>query len=140
MISQKKHRIIEVHGNLCYLLSENNEKNLAILKGKMRILENTHTSGIPYRNPVCVGDYVLVQENKEPNQNYSLGQIVIQEVLPRNKTLIRSTPTEIHLLGSGIDFALCVVSLVEPQIRTGFIDRFLISCYCENITPILFFY
>ncbi len=140
MISRKKHRISEVCGNLCYLQSETSKKRLAVLKGKMRIMENVHISKIPFRNPVCVGDYVIVQEIEEPNKNsYLSNQAVIEEVLPRNKTLIRSTPTEIHLLGSNIDFAVCIVSLVEPEIRTGFIDRFLIACFSENITPILFF-
>ncbi|MFN3603104.1 MAG: ribosome small subunit-dependent GTPase A [Leptonema sp. (in: bacteria)] len=135
MDSARTYRLMEIHGSLFYLLSENLEKKLAVLRGKMRILKETHPSGIPYRNPLSVGDYVLATQDFQSKDNH----LVILEVLPRKQVLIRSTPTEIHLLGSNLDYAVCTVSFVEPDIRTGFIDRFLISCLKENIKPILFF-
>lgn len=127
-------RIIEIHGNLYFILSENFEKKIAVLSGKMRI--QNQEKEIPYRNPVCVGDFVLVQKK---DSNHSNEYPLIKEILPRKNQLIRATPTEIHLLGSNIDYAVCIVSFVEPELRTGFIDRFLISCFSGNIKPILFF-
>lgn len=127
-------RIIEIHGNLYFILSESFEKKIAVLSGRMRI--QNQDMEIPFRNPVCVGDFVLVQKK---DLNHTNEYPVIKEILPRKNQLIRSTPTEIHLLGSNIDYAVCIVSLLEPEMRTGFIDRFLVSCFSGNIEPILFF-
>jgi ribosome biogenesis GTPase len=131
----KKYRIQEIHGNLYYILSEDyKERRLAVLRGKMRIKQNEHPSKIPFRNPCCVGDYVLVSE-----PGYGQSHPVIEEILPRKNMLLRASPEEIHNIGSNLDFAVLIVSLKEPDLRTGFIDRFLIACYNGNVEPVIFF-
>jgi len=131
----KKYRIQEVHGNLYYILSEDyKERSLAVLRGKMRILQNEHPSKIPYRNPCCVGDYVLVNQ-LETKDGYPL----IEEILPRKNMLLRASPNEIQPLGSNLDYAILIISLKEPDLRSGFIDRFLIACYSSQIEPAIFF-
>ncbi len=138
----QKYRIQKIHGNLYYLFTEDYQKTyLGILRGKFRLMENEHPSGIPYRNPGCVGDFVLgeeIQTTHDSNEKQEK-EILITEILPRKNMLIRSSPTEIHSLGSNLDYAMVIVSLKNPILRTGFIDRFLIACFSENIEPIIFF-
>ena len=40
---------------------------------------------------------------------------------------------------SNIDYAILVSSIKQPSYKTGFIDRFLVSCEAYQVTPILFF-
>ncbi|GIX40940.1 MAG: putative ribosome biogenesis GTPase RsgA [Leptospiraceae bacterium] len=131
----KQYRIQEIHGNLYYIISEDyNERLLAVLRGKMKIEQKEHPSKIPYRNPCCVGDYVLVNETDQED-SYP----VIEEILPRKNMLVRASPYEIQPLGSNLDFAVLITSLKQPDLRSGFIDRFLIACYSDNIEPVIFF-
>lgn len=138
----QKYRIKKIHGNLYYILSEDYKKTyLGVLRGKMRLLVDEHPSGIPYRNPGCVGDFVIGEEIQISNENLEKKEreILIKEILPRKNILIRSSPSEIHPIGSNLDYAMAIVSLKNPIIRTGFIDRFLIACFTEHIEPIIFF-
>ncbi|MCS7204812.1 MAG: ribosome small subunit-dependent GTPase A [Leptospiraceae bacterium] len=131
------YRVQEIHGNLFYIFSEESkEQKIAVLRGKLRILENEHPSKIPFRNPCCVGDFVKV---REPKNNSSDDHPLIEEVLPRRNILLRASPYEIHPLGSNLDYAALIVSLKQPDLRSGFIDRFLIACFTENVEPVLFF-
>lgn len=109
----------EIHGAFYSLLSEDLQiERLGVLRGKHRIDRETHPSGIPFRNPICVGDRVEATDDNPA---------VIESVEKRRNVIFRSTPYEIHKLGSNLDRALLVISLKMPPLRTGFIDRFLLS-------------
>lgn len=115
----------EIHGAFYSLLSEDlKTERLAVLRGRHRIDREKHPSGIPFRNPICVGDRVLATDDDPA---------AINEVLPRRNVIFRSSPHEIHKLGSNLDQALLVISLKTPPLRTGFIDRFLLTARAGNV-------
>lgn len=87
------------------------------IKGKFRL------DGLKVTNPVAVGDRVVVQDDQ-----YGEGGM-IQEILPRRNYVVRQSPRKkhhAHLLASNVDQAILVVTIVEPMLKQGFIDRFLL--------------
>src|SRR6187402_821756 len=97
--------------------------------GKLR-LEDIKTT-----NPVGVGDYVEVQ--------YEAGDEfkgIISEVLPRKNYIVRQSPRkkhDLHLLASNVDQAMLVTTIVQPMLKLGFIDRFLLMTEPHNIPVII---
>ncbi len=89
---------------------------IATIRGKFRL------QGFRLTNPVAVGDIVEYQVLKDSSAT-------IQNILPRRNYVIRQSPRRkhfLHLLASNIDQALLVVTIVEPNLKQGFIDRFLL--------------
>lgn len=124
----------EIHGAFYRLLSEDLLLHrLAVLRGRHRMDRELHGSGIPYRNPLCVGDRVAIHSEA------GSGEAVIESVEPRRNMLCRSSPSEIHMLGSNIDRAVVVASLKTPPLRSGFIDRFLLACSEASVHASIFF-
>jgi ribosome biogenesis GTPase len=97
--------------------------------GKLR-LEDIKTT-----NPVGVGDEVEVQ--------YEAGDEfkgIISEVLPRKNYIVRQSPRkkhDLHLLASNVDQAMLVTTIVQPMLKLGFIDRFLLMTEPHNIPVII---
>ncbi|MBP7240034.1 MAG: ribosome small subunit-dependent GTPase A, partial [Saprospiraceae bacterium] len=97
--------------------------------GKLR-LEDIKTT-----NPVGVGDEVEVQ--------YEAGDEIkgiITEVLPRKNYIVRQSPRkkhDLHLLASNVDQAMLVTTIVQPMLKLGFIDRFLLMTEPHNIPVII---
>lgn len=87
------------------------------IKGKFRI------EGLKLTNPVAVGDHVQwTLDDVEDNVG------TIREIAPRTNYVLRQSPRKkhfLHLLASNIDQAVLIVTIVEPGIKVGFIDRFL---------------
>jgi len=87
------------------------------IKGKFRI------DNLKLTNPVAVGDHVQwTLDDVEDNVG------TIREITPRRNYVLRQSPRKkhfLHLLASNIDQAILIVTIVEPDIKVGFIDRFL---------------
>ncbi|MCU0347459.1 MAG: ribosome small subunit-dependent GTPase A [Saprospiraceae bacterium] len=97
--------------------------------GKLR-LEDMKTT-----NPVAVGDEVMVGPDEE-------GRGLIREVLPRRNCVIRQSPRrkrDMHLLAANVDQALLITTIVEPNLKQGFIDRFLLMTEPYNIPTCIVF-
>ncbi|MDX1700573.1 MAG: ribosome small subunit-dependent GTPase A, partial [Melioribacteraceae bacterium] len=90
--------------------------------------------GFKITNPVAVGDYVeLEREN---------GNGLIKQILPRKNYVVRQSPRkkhQLHLLASNIDQALLIVTIIEPKLKQGFIDRFLLMTEPYDIPVIIIF-
>jgi ribosome biogenesis GTPase / thiamine phosphate phosphatase len=102
----------------------------ARLVGKIRLDETKST------NPIAVGDNVEI--TLEANQE----QASINAVLPRKNYVVRQSPRKkhnVHLLASNVDQALLIVTMVEPKVKAGFIDRFLMMTEPYNIPVIIAF-
>lgn len=85
--------------------------------GKMRM------GDLKLTNPIGVGDYVLFQMEEDQDSG------IIKKVEPRKNYVIRQSPRkkhQLHLLASNIDQAFLIVTIVEPDLKQGFIDRFLL--------------
>ena len=97
--------------------------------GKLR-LEDIKTT-----NPVGVGDEVEVQY--EPGEEV---KGIITEVLPRRNYIVRQSPRkkhDLHLLASNVDQAMLVTTIIQPMLKLGFIDRFLLMTEPHNIPVII---
>lgn len=73
-------------------------------------------------NPVGVGDEVMVSLEED-------GTGLIRQVLPRRNYVVRQSPRQkhqVHFLATNIDQALLVVTIIQPNLKQGFIDRFLL--------------
>lgn len=87
-------------------------------------------------NPIAVGDHVLVQEESQGEHG------IIKEILPRTNYVLRQSPRrkhDLHLLASNIDQAMLITTIVNPKLKQGFIDRFLLMTEPFNIPAILVF-
>lgn len=124
------------YGILPLPVSSDSRELLGRLRGKFRI-----GKGIPererLRHPVIVGDIVDYRIEKRGESGESEASIFF--VHDRKGTVLRASPAEEHALGTNLDRAIVVVSIATPPPRSGFIDRFLASCYEGNVEGIIVF-
>jgi len=100
-----------------------------------RIIGRLRLDDIRTTNPVGVGDHVAV--DPEPDQP---GQGIITEVLSRRNYVVRQSPRkkhELHLLAANVDQAILVTTIIQPKLKLGFIDRFLLMTEPHNIPVII---
>lgn len=86
-------------------------------------------------NPVAVGDHVFFTIESD-------GKGLIKKIAPRRNYVARQSPRkkhEIHLLATNIDQALLFVTVVEPDLKVGFIDRFLLTTEPQDIPTVIVF-
>ena len=96
-----------------------------------RIVGKLRMEDIRTTNPVGVGDHVEIQS--EPGDT-TRGQIT--SILSRKNYIVRQSPRkkhELHLLASNVDQAVLVTTIVQPMLKMGFIDRFLLMTEPHNI-------
>lgn len=87
-----------------------------------RIIGKFRLHGLKLTNPVAVGDEVMVEI-----ENEQVG--TIKEIMPRRNYVVRQSPRkkrDLHLIASNIDQAFVIVTITQPKIKVGFIDRFLL--------------
>jgi len=87
-------------------------------------------------NPVAVGDRVRFVLEKEEDTG------LIREILPRQNYVVRQSPRQkhnLHLLASNIDQAVLFMTIIQPKLKQGFIDRFLLMTEPHNIPTIIVF-
>jgi ribosome biogenesis GTPase len=99
------------------------------ITGKYR-LEDINTT-----NPVGVGDEVEVEYDAgDPSKG------VINDVYPRKNYIVRQSPRkkhELHLIAANIDQAVLVTTIIQPNLKLGFIDRFLLMTEPHDIPVII---
>jgi len=100
------------------------------IKGKFRL------GNFALTNPVAVGDTVIFEmEGQE-------GQGIISEIQNRKNYVLRQSPRkkhEVHIIASNVDQALLIVTIVQPKLKQGFIDRFLLMTEPHDIPAIIAF-
>ncbi len=100
------------------------------IKGKFRL------KGIKTTNPVAVGDKVEIDILADK----SMG--VIRSIAPRHNHIIRKSTNlskVSHIIAANIDLALLIVTLKQPRITPGFIDRFLVNAEAYHINAAIVF-
>lgn len=95
-------------------------------------------AGLKTTNPVAVGDRVgcAADDDGDPDT----GRIV--ELVPRANYVLRQSPRkkhEVHILAANVDLAVLVMTVVEPMLKQGLIDRFLLSTEPYDIPTALVF-
>ena len=100
-----------------------------------KIKGNFRLKGIRSTNPVAVGDRVEIVPNNE-------GTAFITEIEDRRNYIIRKSinlSKQSHIIAANVDQAILVVTVVNPQTSTTFIDRFLASAEAYRVPVILAF-
>jgi len=100
-----------------------------------RIIGKFRLDDIPLTNPVAVGDRVEVEPEGD-------GHGMIKKILPRKNYVVRQSPRrkhDMHLLAAKIDQAVLIVTIVQPTIKPGFIDRFLVMIERDDIPVTIVF-
>lgn len=99
------------------------------ITGKLR-LDDINTT-----NPVGVGDIVSIEyESGDHTQG------IISSILPRKNYIVRQSPRrkhDLHLLAANVDQAILVTTLIQPMLKMGFIDRFLLMTEPHNIPALI---
>lgn len=101
-----------------------------------RIIGKFRLEGMRLTNPVAVGDRVVVELEADGETG------IIKEILPRENYVVRQSPRkkhDLHLLASNIDQAVLIVTIREPNLKQGFIDRFLLMTEPYDLPTILIF-
>lgn len=122
--------VIKSTGSWYQVRLENGRVINSRIQGKFRL------NGIKLTNPVAVGDEVHL-ELEEPEETG-----IIKEILPRRNYVIRQSPRrkhDLHLLASNIDQAIVIMTIVNPNLKQGFIDRFLLMTEPYDIPSIIIF-
>ena len=117
--------VIKNTGSWYTVLTDDGQLIESKIKGNFRL------KGIRSTNPVAVGDRVSVGEG-----NW------ITEIEDRKNYIIRKSinlSKQSHILAANVDQALLVVTVVNPQTSTTFIDRFLASAEAYRVPVILVF-
>lgn len=86
-----------------------------------RIIGKFRLDGLNLTNPVAVGDEIAYTIEEE-------GKGLIKQIFPRRNYVARQSPRQkhnIHLLASNVDQAVVITTIIEPNLKQGFIDRFL---------------
>ena len=101
-----------------------------------RIIGKFRLNGMKLTNPVAVGDTVEY-ELEEAGEG-----ALIKKIASRENYIVRQSPRkkhQLHLLASNIDLAIVVVTIREPKLKQGFIDRFILMCEPHNVPVLIVF-
>ena len=121
--------VVKSTGSWYRIRLENGEMVDARVRGKLR------TTGIRSTNPVAVGDNVQLSQRSE-------GDWSIDELLDRKNYIIRKATKlskQTHIIAANIDLALVIVTLKNPKIKFGFLDRMLVTTEAYNIPTLIIF-
>lgn len=106
------------------VLLDNGKYMACRIKGKFRLGKFKLT------NPIAVGDHVWI----EPEAGQDTGMIT--KLHPRQNYVLRQSTRKrhfMHLIAANIDQACLVVTIQNPVLKPGFIDRFLLTTEMHNI-------
>ena len=94
----------------------------AVIRGRLRL------SGSKATNPVAVGDRVEFEGE------------TITKILPRRNGLIRRSTNlsrESHIIAANLDRVFLIVTMILPETKLAFVDRFLVTCEAYGIRPVI---
>jgi ribosome biogenesis GTPase len=122
--------VIKAAGNLYSVEDLGGIKHNCRIKGKLR------TYGLKSTNPVAVGDIVFFEYMQEND----VGSII--EIKERKNYIIRRSTNlskQYHIIAANVDQAILVVTIIEPETNSDFIDRYLVSAEAFRIPVIIVF-
>lgn len=121
--------IIKSTGSWYHVKDDKGEIYQARIIGKFRL------NGLKLTNPVAVGDrvqFIIEEENKA----------LIKKIDTRENYVVRQSPRKkhfLHLLAANIDRAILIMTITQPNLKQGFIDRFLMMTEPYNISVSIVF-
>ena len=99
-----------------------------------RMIGKFRLDGMKLTNPVAVGDEVVITLEQDNQKG------LIKEILYRRNYVVRQSPRKkhfLHLIASNVDQAILIVSIKQPSLKWGFIDRVLLMTEPHNILAII---
>jgi ribosome biogenesis GTPase / thiamine phosphate phosphatase len=121
-------RIVKSTGSWMSVRSEDGGTVQCRLPGKLRL------EGLKQTHPVAVGDVVDIEVHED-------GTGLIRTIHGRINMVVRQAThgrRGFQILAANLDLAICVVSVRKPAYKTGFIDRFLVTCDANRVHPLIF--
>lgn len=118
-------------GSWYQILPENSDEEI-----RCRIVGKFRLNGWKLTNPVAVGDYVSFEMDEDNDSG------MIRDILPRKNYVVRQSPRKkhhLHLLASNVDQAFLIMTISNPKLKQGFIDRFLLMTEPHNIPVCIIF-
>lgn len=122
-----KGRVIQSTGKWYTVQIDSGDEILSSLPGKFRMNDYDRT------NPIAVGDWVEVDLLDD-------GSGRISEIHERTNAVMREAThgkRGSQMIAANVDLAVVVQSLLEPEFKPGFTDRFLVTCEAYGITPLI---
>jgi ribosome biogenesis GTPase / thiamine phosphate phosphatase len=101
-----------------------------------RIVGKLKIGGITSTNPIAVGDWVEIENQKEEEST------IITTVHERNNYINRTSPhnkNQHHIVAANLDQSLLFATLKDPKTSFGFIDRFLVISEAYRVPAIIVF-
>lgn len=105
---------------------------------RARIVGRFRLDNLKVTNPVAVGDRVEMKINDEDGVHIG----TIKKILNRENYVVRQSPRkkhELHLLAANVDQAVVIMTIAEPKLKQGFIDRFLLMTAPYEIPTVIVF-
>lgn len=127
MKSGFKGRIIQSTGKWYIVQNDDGTKTQCSLAGKFRLNEYERT------NPVAVGDWV----EYEPQEDGSGRIHTIQDRMNAISREATHGKKGTQMIAANIDLGIVVQSLIQPEFKPGFTDRFLVTCEAYEIQPLI---
>lgn len=121
-------RVIKSTGSWYQVATASGDTIACRLPGKFRLEGSEDT------NPVAVGDRVRFERMDD-------GSGQIRDIEERTNTMIRQAThgrRGNQVMAANIDLAICVQAVKRPEFKTGFIDRFLVTCDANQIHGMIF--
>lgn len=104
---------------------------------RSRIIGKFRLDGKKLTNPVAVGDLVMLELETGDEKT-----ALIKKILPRRNYIVRQSPRKprfLHLIASNVDQAIVLNTIVQPNLKQGFIDRFLLMTEPLDIPTLIVF-
>ena len=120
-------RVIQSTGSWYKISYTGDEIVLARLPGKFRLDKREQT------NPLAVGDVVDFEINDDETATITSIHERVNKIV-RKATHGRKGE---HIIAANIDRGFVIQSVKNPGIKTGFIDRFLVTCEAYEVEPII---
>lgn len=120
-----KGRVTKSTGSWYAVLAQDGRSYQCRLRGKFKLVAKKIT------NPIAVGDWVVVEEDRVQDDAW-----IITQIEPRTNYIIRRSPKKTdhgHLLAANIDQAIIIATIKQPVTSTGFIDRLLVTAESYRI-------
>ncbi len=122
--------VIKSTGSRYTVRTEEKEIVSCTIRGKFR------TRGIRATNPVAVGDHVEFEWSDNDRSG------IITAIEERTNYIIRKSSNlsrEYQIIAANVDIAWLMVTIIQPNTLSAFIDRFLVSAEAYRIPVILLF-
>ena len=126
------HKGIVVKSTGSWYLVKDDATQLAV---QCRIIGKFRLEKMYLTNPVAVGDEVMYVKEGDENG-------MIKKVMKRRNYVVRQSPRQkqnVHLLASNVDQAIVITTIIDPELKLGFVDRFLLMTEPYNIPTIIVF-